>query len=76
MPDPTLPLAPAAAGEFVLDPAITFLNHGSFGACPKPVLAEQDRWRGRLEAEPVRFITREMPPAMQAARATGRGGWR
>jgi len=52
-----------------LDPAITFLNHGSFGACPRVVLAAQQRWRERLEAEPVRFMVRELEPALDAARA-------
>ena len=52
-----------------LDPAVTFLNHGSFGACPRPVLAAQDRWRARLEAEPVRFVVRELEPALDHTRA-------
>ena len=43
-----------------LDDSIHFLNHGSFGACPTPVLEAQVRWRTRLEAEPVRFFTREL----------------
>jgi isopenicillin-N epimerase len=54
---------------WALDPSITFLNHGSFGACPRPVLAAQQRWRERLEAEPVRFMVRELEPALDAARA-------
>ncbi|MBS1148307.1 MAG: isopenicillin N-epimerase [Myxococcaceae bacterium] len=53
---------------WTLDPAITFLNHGSFGACPTAVLEEQSRWRARLEAEPVRFFMRELEPAMDAVR--------
>src|SRR5678815_5164014 len=51
-----------------LDPTVAFLNHGSFGACPRPVLAAQDRWRARLEAEPVRFMVRELEPGLDAAR--------
>ena len=54
---------------WTLDPTITFLNHGSFGACPVPVLDEQSRWRARLESEPVRFMMRELEPAMDAVRA-------
>ena len=52
-----------------LDPAVTFLNHGSFGACPRPVLAVQRAWRDRMEAEPVRFLDRELEAALDEARA-------
>ncbi len=54
---------------WTLDPAITFLNHGSFGACPVAVQQEQARWRDRLEAEPVRLFMRELEPAFDAVRA-------
>ncbi len=53
---------------WTLDPSITFLNHGSFGACPASVLEEQGRWRARIEAEPVRFFMRELEPAMDEVR--------
>lgn len=56
------------ARHFTLDPSIDFLNHGAFGACPRPVLEEQDRWRARLESEPVRFMVRELEPALDAVR--------
>lgn len=52
-----------------LDPAITFLNHGSFGACPIPVLEAQSDLRARLEREPVRFFVREYEPLLDEARA-------
>lgn len=42
--------------EFLLDPTITFLNHGSFGACPKPVFKDYQAWQLELEKEPVQFI--------------------
>src|SRR5215831_10029255 len=51
-----------------LDPAVTFLNHGSFGACPRAVLDAQARWRECLEAEPVRFLSRELEGQLDAAR--------
>ncbi len=51
-----------------LDPAVMFLNHGSFGATPRAVLDAQQAWRDRLEAEPVRFFSVELEPAMDAAR--------
>lgn len=55
--------------RFLLDPEITFLNHGSFGATPEEILARQDHWRRRLEREPVRFVVDELPGAMEAARS-------
>jgi isopenicillin-N epimerase len=57
------------AEHWTLDPAITFLNHGSFGAAPRSVLAAQQAWRDRMEAEPVRFFSRDLEPAMDRARA-------
>jgi isopenicillin-N epimerase len=51
-----------------LDPEITFLNHGSFGACPQPVLEAQRALREQLETEPVRFYLRELEPMLDAAR--------
>jgi isopenicillin-N epimerase len=57
------------ARAFALDPAIDFLNHGSFGACPREVLAAQAALRERLEAEPVRFFVRELEPMLAEARA-------
>jgi isopenicillin-N epimerase len=58
----------AIRAHWTLDPSVAFLNHGSFGACPLPVLAAQDEWRARLEAEPVRFMVRELEPALDLAR--------
>ena len=55
--------------HWLLDPRIVFLNHGSFGATPREVLAVQDGYRARLEQEPVRFLVRELEPLLDAARA-------
>ena len=44
------------APQFLLDPAVTFLNHGSYGACPAPVFAEYQRWQLQLERQPVAFL--------------------
>lgn len=57
------------ARHWTLDPAIDFLNHGSYGAVPRPVLASQQAWRDRMEAEPVRFFSHDLEPALDAARA-------
>lgn len=51
-----------------LDPDCTFLNHGSFGACPIPVLEVQQEFRSRLERQPLRFLGREFEPLLDRAR--------
>lgn len=55
--------------EWQLDPEFTFLNHGSYGATPRSVIAEQDRWRVRMEKHPTGFMTYELPTALRAAAA-------
>ncbi len=55
--------------HWTLDPNITFLNHGSFGATPRVVLEKQNEYRAQLEREPVRFFVRELEPLLDAARA-------
>jgi isopenicillin-N epimerase len=57
------------AVHWTLDPAVTFLNHGSFGATPRAVLAAQDEWRARMEREPVAFFARDLEPALDEARS-------
>ena len=42
---------------FLLDPKITYLNFASFGACPKPIFADYQKWQLELETEPAQFIT-------------------
>ena len=54
---------------WTLDPAVTYLNHGSFGACPAAVLAYQSALRARMEREPVDFLVRELPALTAQARA-------
>ncbi|WP_334739156.1 aminotransferase class V-fold PLP-dependent enzyme [Nostoc sp.] len=53
---------------WLLDSTVTFLNHGSFGACPKQVLDFQQRLRSQLEQEPLRFFGREWEPLLDDAR--------
>ena len=42
--------------QFLLDPSITYLNFGSFGACPKPIFDDYQKWQLELEREPAQFI--------------------
>ncbi len=55
--------------EFLLDPAVAYLNHGSFGACPRPVFERYQAWQRELESEPVDFLDRRLADLLDAARA-------
>jgi isopenicillin-N epimerase len=59
----------SARDQWLLDPEVAFLNHGSFGATPRTVLDEQDRWRARMERHPTHFMSEELPHALRAAAA-------
>jgi isopenicillin-N epimerase len=54
---------------FHLDPTIIFLNHGSFGATPKPVFREYQRWQRELERQPVEFLGRRVTGLLAESRA-------
>jgi isopenicillin-N epimerase len=54
-----------AFGAFELDPGCVHLNHGSYGAVPRDVRAEQDRWRARIERNPTGFLSDEYPGLMR-----------
>jgi isopenicillin-N epimerase len=54
--------------EFLLDPEVAFLNHGSFGACPRPVFERYQAWQRELEREPVDFLDRRLPALLDDAR--------
>lgn len=56
-----------------LDAGIAHLNHGSFGAVARPVLAAQREWRARMDANPVRFFRRDLQPSLDAARVRAAG---
>jgi isopenicillin-N epimerase len=55
-------------GQFLLDPAVAYLNHGSFGATPAPVFEEYQRWQRELEREPVEFLSRRHDDLLAHAR--------
>ena len=54
--------------HFLLDPTIIFLNHGSYGAAPKPVFEAYQDWQLRLELQPVLFLGRELPGLLRESR--------
>lgn len=52
-----------------LDPAVTYLNHGSLGSCPVPVLDAQRTWRESMERSPIEFLLRDYLPKVDRVRA-------
>ena len=69
----TAPSAEALRQEFLLDPDVVFLNHGSFGATPEPVFAEYGHWQRELERQPVEFLGRRAEDLLDQARAAMAG---
>jgi selenocysteine lyase/cysteine desulfurase len=58
----------SCATQFLLRPDVIFLNHGSFGACPKLVFEEYQKWQFELERQPVEFLGRRFNDLMREAR--------
>ncbi len=54
--------------HFLLNPSITYLNFGSFGACPKPIFDEYQRLQLELEYEPVQFLAITGPERLHKSR--------
>jgi isopenicillin-N epimerase len=54
---------------FLLDESVTYLNHGSFGACPRPVFEAYQRWQRELERQPVLFLDRRADEMLKVSRA-------
>ena len=54
---------------FQLDPSVVFLNHGSFGATPRPVFRAYQRWQRELERQPVEFLGRRITELMECSRS-------
>ncbi|TVR04338.1 MAG: aminotransferase class V-fold PLP-dependent enzyme [Deltaproteobacteria bacterium] len=65
----SLPARSPHASRWALDDDVVFLNHGSFGACPGPVVAAQRAWQDRAERQPMQFFARDLPDLLGAARA-------
>lgn len=59
----------APAIDWALDPTVTYLNHGSFGACLNAILEVQGGWRDKLEAHPIRFLARDLEDLLDWSRS-------
>src|SRR4051812_28895480 len=55
--------------QFLIRPDVTFLNHGSYGACPRPVFEKYQAWQLKLEQQPVEFIGRRRVELLVQARS-------
>ena len=55
-------------GLFLLDPEVVYLNHGAFGACPRPVFDVYQEWRRELERQPVDLFERRLRDELAAVR--------
>ena len=54
--------------EFLIDPEVTFLNHGAYGACPRPVFERYQAWQMELERQLVELLGRRLRDLMADAR--------
>ena len=73
--DSRLPAPSPLAVHWALNAGTVFLNHGSFGATPIVVQQAQQRWRERMEADPVQFFLHDAEPAMDRARRALAASW-
>lgn len=63
------------SSHFLLREDVTFLNHGSFGACPRPVFEAYQAWQLELEREPVEFLGRKLTEHMRLPAKSSRQSW-
>ncbi len=56
------------ASHWDLDPEVVFLNHGSFGACPRVIMEQQRELRREMEAQPLRFLHHNIEERIDAAK--------
>ena len=68
-PSPPAPLGENLIEQWLLDPAVSYLNHGSYGARPRVVAEAQQRLRDRMEAQPIAFLEADRDTALDVARA-------
>ena len=61
-------MADSLRSLFMLEPDVTYLNHGSFGACPRVVFEEYQMWQRELERNPMAFMTERLPGLLTEAR--------
>ena len=54
--------------KFLLDKTVTFLNHGSYGACPVPIFEDYQTWQRKLEQQPVKFLKTDIWNALRNSR--------
>ena len=55
---------------FLLDKNITYLNHGSFGACPKPVFNSLIYWQTLLENQPVDYLEEKLEDRLNKSKSS------
>ena len=54
--------------QFLLDPKLTYLNHGSFGACPQSVIENLGKWQMRMEQDPVQLLDTDISSLLANSR--------
>lgn len=69
VPNPPSPLRLNLRAQFMIDPALALLNHGSFGAVPRPVFDEHTRWRTEIENDPVEILARRSRQLIEGAKS-------